>query len=99
MFKKLSNNIVDLKRNAGEGMSNPRPYKYLFRKKSPYKSIEPTLANLNIKLGEVVSDSYFNYQQEHNLEKDFIKWVNAMNLLANHFLDVYSLTEQPNDYT
>jgi hypothetical protein len=27
MVKKLSNEIVDMKRNTGEGTSNPRPYK------------------------------------------------------------------------
>jgi hypothetical protein len=99
MVKKLSNKIVDMKRNAGEGTSNPRPYKPFFRRPPPFKAIEPPPSNLNIDLGEVASDSYCNYHQEHHLEKDFPQWVNAMNLLANHFLDGCALTEQPNDQT
>jgi hypothetical protein len=46
MVKKLSNEIVDMKRNVGEGTSNPRPYKPFFRKPSPYKAIEPPLDQL-----------------------------------------------------
>jgi hypothetical protein len=99
MVKKLSNEIVDMKRNAGEGTSNPRPYKPFFRKNPPFKALEPPPANLNIDLGEVASDSYCNYHQEHHSEKDFPQWVNAMNLLENNFLDGCSLTEQPNDHT
>ena len=64
MVNKLSNEIVDMKRNAGEGTSNPRPYKPFFRKPSPYKAIDPPPTNLNINLGEVASDYYYcNYHQ------------------------------------
>jgi hypothetical protein len=99
MVKKLSNEIVDMKRNVGEGTSIPSPYKPFFRKPPPFKAIEPPPANLNIDLGEVASDSYCNYHQEHHSEKDFPQWVNVMNLLANRFLDGCSLTEQSNDHT
>jgi hypothetical protein len=47
----------------------------------------------------VAFDSYCNYHQEHHSEKYFPQWVNAMNLLANRFLDGCALTEQPNDQT
>jgi len=87
MVKKLSNDIVDMKRKVGEGMSNTRPYKLFFRKPSPYKSIEPSPTNLNINLGEVTYHSFWNYRQENYSEKYFPQWVNAMNLVANHFLD------------
>jgi len=86
MVKKLSNEIVDMKRNVGEGTSNPRHYKPFFKKPSLYKAIEPPPTNLNIDLGEVASDSFCNYHQEHHSEKDFPQWVNAMNLLANCIL-------------
>jgi hypothetical protein len=99
MVKKLSNEIVDMERNVGEGTSNPRPYKPFFRKPPPFKAIEPLPVNLNINLGEVASDSYCNYHQENHLEKDFPQWVNSMNLLANCFLDDFSLTEKSNDHT
>jgi hypothetical protein len=39
MVKNLSNEIVDMKRNVGEGTSNPRPYKPFFRKNPPFKAI------------------------------------------------------------
>jgi hypothetical protein len=71
MVKKLSNEIVDMKRNEGEGTSNPRSYKPLFRKNPHFKALEPPPANLNIDLGEVASDSYCNYHQEHHSERDF----------------------------
>jgi hypothetical protein len=99
MVKKLSNEIVDMKRNAGEGTSNPRSYKPFFRKNPPFKALDPPPANLNIDLGEVALDSYCNYHQEHHSERDFPQWVNVMNLLENCFLDGCSLTEQPNDHT
>jgi hypothetical protein len=40
MENKLSKKIVYMKMNAGEGTSNPGPYKPFFRKLSPYKAIE-----------------------------------------------------------
>jgi hypothetical protein len=63
MVKKFSNEIVDMKRNAGEDTSNPRPYKPFFRKNPPFKALEPPPTNLKIDLGEVASDSYCNYHK------------------------------------
>jgi hypothetical protein len=51
MVNKLCKNIVDVKRNTGEGTSNPRTYKPFFRKNTPFKSLDPPLSNLNIYLG------------------------------------------------
>jgi hypothetical protein len=45
MVKKLSNEIIDMKRNEGEGTSNPRPYKHFFRKNPLFKSLEPPLVS------------------------------------------------------
>jgi hypothetical protein len=41
MIKKLSNEIVDMKINVGEGTSNQRPYRPFFKIPPPFKSIEP----------------------------------------------------------
>jgi hypothetical protein len=41
-----------------------------------------------------VSNSFCTYQQENHSEREFPQWVHAMNLMANHFLDEVSLTEQ-----
>jgi hypothetical protein len=70
MIKKLSNEIVDMKRNAGEGTSNQRPYRPFFKIPPPYKAIEPPPTNLNIDLGDVASDSFCTYHQENHSEKD-----------------------------
>jgi hypothetical protein len=94
MVKKLSNEIIDMKRSAGEGNQGQRPYKPFFKRNPPFKAIEPPPANLNIDLGNVASDSFCTYHQEKHSERDFPQWVHAMNLMANQFLDEVSLTEQ-----
>jgi hypothetical protein len=94
MVNKLSNEIIDMKRSAGEGNQCQRPYKPFFKRNPPFKAIEPPLANLNINLGNVASDSFCTYQQEKHSEIDYPQWVHAMNLMANRFLDEVSLTEQ-----
>jgi hypothetical protein len=55
MIKKLSNEIVDMKRSVGEGNQGQRPYKPFFKRNPPFKAIEPPPANLNIDLGNVAS--------------------------------------------
>jgi hypothetical protein len=95
MFKKLSNEIIDMKRNVGEGNQGQRPYKPFFKINSPFKEIEPPPSNLNIDLGNVAYDYFCTYHQENHSERDFPKWVHAMNLMANRFLDEVSLTKQP----
>jgi hypothetical protein len=94
MVKKLSNEIIDMKRSAGEGNQSQNPYKPFFKRNHPFKAIEPPPANLNIDLGNVASDSFCTYHQENHSEREFPQWVHAMNLMANHFLDEVSLTEQ-----
>jgi hypothetical protein len=94
MVKKLSNEIIDMKRSAGEGNQGQRPYKPFFKINPPFKEIEPPPANLNIDLGNVASDSFCTYHQEKHSERDCPQWVHAMNLMANQFLDEVSLTEQ-----
>jgi hypothetical protein len=95
MVNKLSNDITDLKRNAGEGNQGRRPYKPFFKRNPPFKEIEPPPSNLNIDLGNVASDYFCTYHQENHSERDCPQWVHAMNLMVNQFLDEVSLTEQP----
>jgi hypothetical protein len=71
MIKKLSNEIVDMKRSVGEGNQGQRPYKSFFKRNPPFKAIEHPLANLNIDLGNVASDSFCTYHQEKNSERDY----------------------------
>jgi hypothetical protein len=97
MVKKLSNEIIDMKRSVGEGNQGQRPYKPFFKRNPPFKAIEPPPANLNIDLGNVASDSFCTYHQENHSERDFPQWVHAMNLMANRFLDEVSLTKQPSN--
>jgi hypothetical protein len=58
MINKLSNEIVDTKRSARAGNQGQRPYRPFFKRNPPFKAIEPPLANLNIDLGNVASDSF-----------------------------------------
>jgi ribonuclease HI len=95
MVKKLSNEIIDMKRNAGEVNQGQRPYKPFFKRNPPFKAIEPPPANLNIDLGNVAYDCLCTYHQENHYERDCPQWVHAMDLMANQFLDKVSLTEQP----
>jgi hypothetical protein len=70
MVKKLSNEIIDMKRNTGERNQGQRPYKHLFKRNPSFKAIEPPPSNLNIDLGNVASDSFCTYHQENHSERD-----------------------------
>ena len=85
MVKKLSNEIIDKKRNAGKGNQGQTPYKPFFERNQPFKAIEPPSANLNINLGNVTFDSFCTYHQENHSKKECPQWVHTMNLMANHF--------------
>jgi hypothetical protein len=95
MVKKLSNEIIDMKRTAGEGNQGQRPYKPFFKRNPSFKAIEPPPTNLNIDLGNVTFDFFCTYHQENHSERDYPRWVHAMNLMENQFLDEVSLTKQP----
>jgi hypothetical protein len=41
MVKKLSNEIIDMKRSVGEGNQGQRPYKPFFKRNLQFKEIEP----------------------------------------------------------
>ena len=63
MVKKLSNEIIDMKRNIGEGNQGQRPYKPFFKINPSFKAIEPPPPNFNVDLGNVASDSFCTYHQ------------------------------------
>ena len=92
--KKLANEIIDMKRNIGEGNQNQRPYKPFLKINPPFKAIEPPPYNLNVDLGNIAFDSFCTYHQEKNSERHFPQWLHDMNLMANRFLDECSLTKQ-----
>jgi hypothetical protein len=69
MIKKLSNEIIDMKRSVEEGNQVQRPYKPFFKINMPFKAIEPPSANLDMDLGNVAPDSFFTYHQEKHLER------------------------------
>jgi hypothetical protein len=99
MVNKLSNEIIDTKRSAGEGNQGQSPYKPFFKRTPSFKAIEPPLANLNISLGNVASDLFFTYHQEKHSKRDYPQWVHAMNLMSKRFLDEVSLTKQSSGST
>jgi hypothetical protein len=93
--KKLSNEIVDMKRSVGEGNQNQIPYKTFFKRSPPFNTIEPPPTNLNIDLENIAYESFCTYHQEKHSERDFPQGFHAINLMANRFLDECSLTEEP----
>ena len=95
MVKKISNEIIDMKRILGEGNQGQRPYNPFFKRNPPFKEIEPPPANLNIYLGNITSDSLCTYHQENHSERNCPQWVHSMNLMANRSLDEVSPIEQP----
>jgi hypothetical protein len=86
-----------MKRSVEEGNQGQRFYKPFLKINPPFKVIEPPLANLNINLGNVASNSFFTYHQEKHSKRVCPQWVHTMNLMANQFLDEVSLTEQSNN--
>jgi hypothetical protein len=89
MIKKMSNEIVEMKRSAREGNQNQRPYKPFLKINPPFKDIEPPPVNLNIDLETIASDSLCTYHQENHSGRDFPQWVHTINLMSNIFLDEY----------
>ena len=70
MIKCLSNEIIDIKSNVGEGTLNQRLYDPFFRIHVPPKLIEPPLVILNIDLEGVAIYNFCNYHQANHSEKN-----------------------------
>jgi len=82
LVKKISNEIVDLKKNSGEGISNKRNYKPYY-KKPITTSKPPELVNLNLNLEDVAMDNYCNYHHANHSKKTCPQWLHFMTLVAN----------------
>jgi hypothetical protein len=87
MIKILSNEIVDKKRSVREGTSNQKPYRPFVRRPTPPRVFEPPHADLNLDIGRVATDNYFNFHQDFHYEKTCSQWINAMNLVTDRLLD------------
>lgn len=95
-MKKLTNEIIDVKRNIGEVSSNHKPYRNFFRRLAQNKPLElpHPPANLNIKLDDITHDNFCTYHQANHIDKTCPQWVNAMNLVDKKFLDECTKTEE-----
>jgi hypothetical protein len=94
LVNKLSSEIIDVKRSAGEGNQGQNPYNPFFKINHPFKSIEIPPTYLNIDLGNVAFDYFCTNHQENHSERECPQWIHAMNLVADRFLDEVLLTEQ-----
>jgi hypothetical protein len=67
LVNKLSNKVVDLKRNVGEGSSKPQTFRPFFKRQdSPPKPPEPPHMDFN--LDSFNNDSFFSYHQHNHPE-------------------------------
>jgi hypothetical protein len=85
LVKKLLNEIVDLKKNSREGISNQITYKPYC--KNPITSSNPLDPNFNLNLKDVVMDNYCNYHYATHSKKSFPQWFRSMTLAENQFFD------------
>jgi len=67
LVKKLANQVVDIKRNVGEGSSKPQIFLPFFKRQaSPPKPPKPPY--MAFKLDSFSNDSFFSYHQYNHLE-------------------------------
>lgn len=99
VIKKITNEIIDVKRNIGENYSTQIPYQIVFRKLVEKKPLElpPPPPNLNIELDDVGMDNFFTYHQENHSKKKFPQWMNAMNLVEINFFDECTKSDEQID--
>jgi hypothetical protein len=97
VIKHLTIEIIDIKRNYGEITSTQCLHRPFFKKPIPPKHMEPPRTNLNIDMEGVAMENFCNYHQENHLEKTCPQWINAMNMIANHFMDECIQTKESSD--
>jgi hypothetical protein len=86
LVKKLSNEVVYLKKNIGEGSSKPRPFHPFFkRNENPPKP--PEVPSLTLNMDDFGMDNLCSYHQQNHSEKTCPQWVNSMTLVINQLLD------------
>jgi hypothetical protein len=97
LVKKLSNEVVDLKKNVGEGSSRPRTF-HPFFKRNDNPPRPPEAPQIALNLDSFDKDNLCSYHQQNHSEKTCPQWVNSMTLVINQLLDQQSLNdEQPSD--
>jgi hypothetical protein len=80
MILKLSNNIIDLKINAGEISSNIRAWKPSFRKNTPLPN-NPNFPPEEIHIEEFYQDHYFQAHEANHSEKNCPTFINMFKVL------------------
>jgi hypothetical protein len=85
MVKKLSNEIMDLKKNVGEGSSKPQNFNIFFNKpiNLPQPPKPPYMA---FNLDRLNNDKFCSYHQQNHPERTSPQCVNSMTLVINQFL-------------
>jgi len=68
LVKKLLNEVVDLKKNAREGPSRPRPFQPLFKRNdNPPKPLE--VPQLTLNMDNFGMDNFYFYHQQNHSKK------------------------------
>jgi hypothetical protein len=93
MVKKLSNEVVDLKNNVGEGSSKPQTFHPFFKKPdNPPQPPEPPHMAFN--LDSFSNDNFFSYHQQNHHERMCPQCINSMTLVINQLLYQRSLDDE-----
>jgi len=99
LVKKLSNEVVDLEKNTGEGSSHRKPF-WTFHKKENNQPKLAEASNINLNIDEFGMDIFFSYHQTNHSEKTYPQWIIFMNLGINQLLEQQSTTaDQPQETT
>jgi hypothetical protein len=67
MVKKLSNEVVDLKKNVGEGSSKPRTFRPFFKKPDNLPQ-PPEPPHMDFNLDSFNNDNFCSYHQQNHPE-------------------------------
>ena len=94
MVKKLTSEVLDLKRSVKESFLTNRPFRPFHKcnNKPLAKSVESSNANLNVV--ELGMDNLCSYHQSSHLEKTCPQRINLMTLVINSLLEQQSLEDQ-----
>jgi hypothetical protein len=68
LVKKLSNEVVDLKKNVGEGISRPRPFRPFFKRIDNFRK-PPEVPQITLNLDKFGMDNFYSYHQQNHSEK------------------------------
>jgi len=83
LVKKLSNEVVDLKKNVRKEYSKPRNFGPFFKRNdNPPRPLEVPQIELN--LDSFGKDNLCSYHQKNHSMKTFPQWVNSMNLVLSN---------------